>query len=278
MAKFFYFPFAKNGNTSTTPDIAQINGSVSYEQGYPIDYQLPLASNPAAQPINRAQYNGVLNDITGAILQLQSQGVANWIGAIADPPLNGANFPYPINAMVYYSGRVYQSAVAANVSTPGIDASWVLLLATPAGSYLETASTVVPAGYLACDGTSYAVATYPALFAAIGYVYGGSGANFNVPTSARRSTMGSGGSATAEIGNVVGDTGGAEAVTLAQNQLPATMTMDVGTTHFAISTTPTGLASVGGVSPVTITLTNTGGGQATNIIQPSMVVLRCIKY
>lgn len=36
-------------------------------------------------------------------------------------------------------------------------------------------------GWLLCDGASYATATYPDLFAAIGYAYGGSGANFNVP-------------------------------------------------------------------------------------------------
>jgi microcystin-dependent protein len=38
-----------------------------------------------------------------------------------------------------------------------------------------------PGGWLKCDGTSYATATYPALFNAIGYTYGGAGANFNVP-------------------------------------------------------------------------------------------------
>jgi microcystin-dependent protein len=38
-----------------------------------------------------------------------------------------------------------------------------------------------PTGYLLCDGTSYPVATYPALFAVIGYAFGGIAANFNVP-------------------------------------------------------------------------------------------------
>lgn len=35
--------------------------------------------------------------------------------------------------------------------------------------------------YLVCDGTSYLKATYLALWNAIGYTYGGSGVNFNVP-------------------------------------------------------------------------------------------------
>lgn len=38
-----------------------------------------------------------------------------------------------------------------------------------------------PVGYLPCNGASYTTTTYPALFNAIQYTYGGSGANFNVP-------------------------------------------------------------------------------------------------
>jgi microcystin-dependent protein len=36
-------------------------------------------------------------------------------------------------------------------------------------------------GLLKCDGTSHLVATYPILHTVIGYTYGGSGLNFNVP-------------------------------------------------------------------------------------------------
>ncbi len=50
------------------------------------------------------------------------------------------------------------------------------------GEYRTFASlAAVPSTCLVCDGTSYATATYPTLFSAIGYTYGGSGANFNVP-------------------------------------------------------------------------------------------------
>lgn len=41
-------------------------------------------------------------------------------------------------------------------------------------------SATIPAGWLLCDGTGYATATYPALFAAIGTTYGSSG-GFQVP-------------------------------------------------------------------------------------------------
>ena len=39
-----------------------------------------------------------------------------------------------------------------------------------------------PSGWLACNGASCAtVGTYAALFSVIGYLYGGSGATFNIP-------------------------------------------------------------------------------------------------
>lgn len=39
----------------------------------------------------------------------------------------------------------------------------------------------IPTGFLLCNGASVGKATYPALFAAIGYTYGGSGNYFNLP-------------------------------------------------------------------------------------------------
>jgi microcystin-dependent protein len=38
-----------------------------------------------------------------------------------------------------------------------------------------------PAGYIPCDGAPYATTAYPELYAVIGFTYGGSGDNFNVP-------------------------------------------------------------------------------------------------
>jgi microcystin-dependent protein len=54
-------------------------------------------------------------------------------------------------------------------------------------------NTTVP-NYLNCDGSSYPTAAYPALFTAIGYAYGGSGATFNVPNFASRFPIGNNGS------------------------------------------------------------------------------------
>jgi microcystin-dependent protein len=48
----------------------------------------------------------------------------------------------------------------------------------------------IPSGFLLCDGTSYATASYAALFAVIAYTYGGSGANFLVPDLRDRTIVG----------------------------------------------------------------------------------------
>lgn len=60
------------------------------------------------------------------------------------------------------------------------------------GEITKHAGATTPEGALRCDGTSYATAAHPDLFAAIGYTYGGSGANFNVPDLRRRGPRGVG--------------------------------------------------------------------------------------
>lgn len=50
------------------------------------------------------------------------------------------------------------------------------------GTVVAYAGSSVPTGWLLCDGSAgYSTTTYAALFAAIGYTYGGSGASFSLP-------------------------------------------------------------------------------------------------
>lgn len=51
----------------------------------------------------------------------------------------------------------------------------------PAGAVISYAGSSAPTGWLLCAGQSLLTASYAALFGAIGYTYGGSGANFNLP-------------------------------------------------------------------------------------------------
>ena len=70
----------------------------------------------------------------------------------------------------------------------------------PVGTILNWTTTTVPKGWLLCDGTGYAIATYPELYAAIGTNFGSSG-GFQVPNFASRTPYGAFGS----LGTLVGE-------------------------------------------------------------------------
>jgi len=97
------------------------------------------------------------------------------------------------------------------------------------GSYKAFAHTNIPANYLWCNGASVLVATYPNLFAKIGYTNGGSGLNFNLPDLQGRFIKGDSG---ADIATSDGSN------TLLTNQLPivnASGTIQVSTNDGDIS-------------------------------------------
>ena len=162
------------------------------------------------------------------------------------------------------------------------------------GTMKDYCGGTVPPYYLLCDGSSVAVATYPGLFAVIGYTFGGSGANFNLPDSRRKTMIGSGGTATGTIGNTVGSTGGEEAHILSNGELAAHShgINDPGHTHDTGTVSNVALSGPGGfvvrvtnpANPVAsashqalVTAQITGNSQAHNTMQPSLVVTKMIK-
>jgi microcystin-dependent protein len=80
------------------------------------------------------------------------------------------------------------------------------------GEVRAFAGSTISSGWLACDGTSFTTAAKAALFAAIGYTWGGSGANFNVPDLRGRQLIGDGTGA-GLTARTLGDAGGQEAIT-----------------------------------------------------------------
>ena len=92
----------------------------------------------------------------------------------------------------------------------------------PAGVIMAYGGTTAPTGWKFCDGTSYPTSELNDLYNAIGYRYGGSGANFNVPDLRDRVPRGA-----ATTGAAVTTTS-TDAVTIAANNLP-THTHAVGT-------------------------------------------------
>jgi microcystin-dependent protein len=82
------------------------------------------------------------------------------------------------------------------------------------------AGNFAPAGWALCQGQTLAISDNDVLFQLIGTTYGGDGVNtFNLPNLASRVPvhMGTGGGQT----YVIGQSGGAESVTLTTSQIPA---------------------------------------------------------
>ena len=74
------------------------------------------------------------------------------------------------------------------------------------GEIMAFGGPVAPAGWLACDGTLVSTTTYAALFAVLGYSWGGGGASFALPDMRSRSALGLGGTQ----GTAVGVRGGSD--------------------------------------------------------------------
>lgn len=94
------------------------------------------------------------------------------------------------------------------------------VLPMPAGVIHQFAGSNAPGGYLFCDGASYATASFPGLFAAIGYTWGGAGANFNVPDFRGKAPIGVG-TGTGLTPRALGDYLGVETHVLTVAQMPS---------------------------------------------------------
>jgi microcystin-dependent protein len=158
-------------------------------------------------------------------------------------------------------------------------------LINPVGTVQDYAGATAPTGWLLCDGSSKATATYPELFTVIGYAYGGAGASFSLPDCRGRFTAGRddmGGSAANRItaagsgitGTALGATGGSETVVLITANLAShthtvagsTFGMSNDHTHTQTGSFTTGTESAAHTHAFTASVGNTvvatGGGGA----------------
>lgn len=118
MNKFFRIPFAKNGDKQIIPNVKNSDGYVSYDEGYGNDYSRDPSVDARAKPIEREGMNTILNHITTAIRQFQTQGYPEWI---SEKDNDGESFAYDSGVIVLYNGIFYLSLVSNNTATPGMD-------------------------------------------------------------------------------------------------------------------------------------------------------------
>lgn len=132
-------------------------------------------------------------------LQTDSSGAVNgWVvegsytfsviaNAGASPPYGGVTIAWDAAR-----GDGVEAIYPGTVTSAHLNSALTPFLLSP-GMMLDFAGGTAPAGYVLCNGASYSTTgTMAALFAVIGYTFGGSGPNFNVPDYRGRTSVGTG--------------------------------------------------------------------------------------
>ena len=159
------------------------------------------------------------------------------------------------------------------------------------GIVVPWGSAVIPSGFLECNGASVSTSTYAALFAVIGYTYGGSGASFNLPDLTDRTVVNKsntkslaqtgGANTVTPTGNISGSTG---STTLTSCQIPS-HSHNVGAGNAAGSgsgalTAPStnfSSGSTGGGSSHSHNLSANFVGSSQSTLPPYLVLIYIIK-
>lgn len=124
MLKFFRIPFATSGDRTAIPDAVDVNGYVSFTEGYGGDYQL-ANTDPDSKNIERDKMNDLFYEVTTALQEQQSQGVPDFITSVLN---GGTAYSYDENALVRWTdGDLYLSLAAANTADPTDATKWALL-------------------------------------------------------------------------------------------------------------------------------------------------------
>jgi microcystin-dependent protein len=226
-------------------------------------------------------------------IQLRSDTSANW--ATANPILALGEMGYATDTKVLKIGDGVTAWNASGGPSP---------LSVPAGVISQFAGAAAPSGYLLCQGQTLSTTTYSNLFSAIGYTYGGGGADFKVPDLQSRIPVGKGPDTEFDA---LGETGGAKTVAITEAQMPVHTHIQNSHTH-SLPTNQYGPSVYSGspsspfgelnsgegavlstfwafngsqglrpMMPLTATNQNAGSGQAHNNLQPYIVVNYIIK-
>lgn len=125
---YFDEVFGNAGNLTVVPDAVQIDGSISYTDGWGAFYSQDPAVDPStALLIDRAQTNQLFFDVTSALQYFQQGNAAAFITSTMN---GGSPYSYPAGAVVLNSGVTYVSLVNTNTDTPPSSQWAVIALGT----------------------------------------------------------------------------------------------------------------------------------------------------
>jgi len=187
-----------------------------------------------------------------------------------------------LSSNVTVKGDVHVSSKVCASAFYGDGANITGLL--PTGAILPYAVTAAPTGFKLCDGSAHTRTgtSTAALYAIIGTFYGaGNGSTtFNVPDLAGRFMAGFGSALTSTTvgmidGTAVGHSGGVQAVTLAEAQLPSFNHLAGSNIFSKRDDAENNLQS--GTSVASVSTTSTGGGGIHSNIPPALIVQFIIK-
>lgn len=114
--RIYKTPFAATGDKEALATADQPDGKVSLQAGWTPDYELPN-DNANYRPVGRGEMNGVLNEVTEGLGEIQLNGFAKW------QPIDGG---WPLGSYVLHNAVVYRSTTDNNTSDPDAGgAGWI---------------------------------------------------------------------------------------------------------------------------------------------------------
>lgn len=171
-------PFAANGTFQVIPDAKAAEGRASWQEGFPVETQLPLNQGGVAPA--RPDFNGAFNALSALACWQQTGGLF----------LYSAARDYNTPAMVVHENMLWFCKAPNGPDTtvgaiaPGSNAEyWISfleflasggggggssVLGVPVGTIIMFHGTTPPEGFFACNGGTYDTVANPQLFALLG--------------------------------------------------------------------------------------------------------------
>lgn len=117
--RIYKTPFAATGDKEALAAADQPDGKVSLQAGWTPDYELPN-DNANYRPVGRSEMNGIFNEVTEGLGDLQLNGFAIW---------QAVDGGWPLGAIVKHGSATYSSLIGNNGDEPGNGSgTWVPVL------------------------------------------------------------------------------------------------------------------------------------------------------